>query len=309
MPALLDHSFLFVAGKGGVGKTTVAAAIAWAATRNGKRVLVAMANAKERLSYLLEVAPIGPHNQTVAEHLDAVNIVPQHALEEYGLMVLKSRTLQRAIFKNKLVTGLLRGTPGIEAWSMLGKAFFHAKELQPDGRKRYDLVIFDAPATGHGLDMLRVPKVLVEVAPPGLLRREAEEAIELFRDPSRTGVVLVTLLEEMPVNETIELHAALRDELRMPVHTLVVNRVLPQLFPVAERSVVVRLAEQIADRSPLYPLALAGRQRAIREQVQEQSLTKLASALPEVPRVMLPMLFTATFRRDAIESLSQAFYR
>lgn len=312
MPALLDQRFLFVVGKGGVGKTTVAAALGLAAARKGKRVLVAMANAKERLSTLLDVAPIGPNNQNVAPNLDAVNMVPQHALEEYGLMVLKSRTLQRAIFDNRVVTALLRGTPGIEAWSMLGKAFFHTKETLPsdDGRgehRRYDLVILDAPATGHGLDMLRVPKVIVDVAPPGLLRREAEDALALFRDPARCGVVLVTLAEDMPANETIELERAVVTELGMNPHTLVVNQVLPRLFAPAERELVAGLAAALDEGSPLRGLAVAGRTRAIREGVQEQSLAKLASALPNLPRVTLPMLFTPEFRRESIESLSHAF--
>lgn len=312
MPALLDQRFLFVVGKGGVGKTTVAAALGLAAARKGKRVLVAMANAKERLSTLLEVAPIGPNNQNVAPNLDAVNMVPQHALEEYGLMVLKSRTLQRAIFDNRIITALLRGTPGIEAWSMLGKAFFHTKETLPseDGRgerRRYDLVILDAPATGHGLDMLRVPKVIVDVAPPGLLRREAEDALALFRDPARCGVVLVTLAEDMPANETIELERAVVTELGMSPHTLVVNQVLPRLFTPAERELVAGLGARLDESSPLRGLALAGRSRAIRESVQEQSLAKLASALPNLPRVTLPMLFTPEFRRASIESLSHAF--
>ena len=120
MPALLDTSFLFVVGKGGVGKTTVTAAIAVAAAKRGKRVLVAMTNAKERLSTLLGTEPIGATNQTIAPNIDAVNMIPQVALEEYGLMVLKSRTLQRAIFENRIVTGLLRNAfiealkPGVE---------------------------------------------------------------------------------------------------------------------------------------------------------------------------------------------------
>lgn len=307
MPALLDTSFLFVVGKGGVGKTTVTAAIALAASRKGKRVLVAMTNAKERLSTLLGTEPIGPTNQTIAPNLDAVNMIPQVALEEYGLMVLKSRTLQRAIFENRIVTGLLRGTPGMEAWAMLGKAFFHTKETLESGRKRYDLVIVDAPATGHGLDMLRVPKVIADVAPPGLLRREAEDALALFRDPSRAGVVLVTLPEDMPTNETIELHQAIASELRMPPHTLVINQVLPRLFAPTERALAVGLAELLPGESPLHGLAVAGRTRAIREEVQEQSLAKLAEALPGLPRVSLPMLFTPEFEREAIESLASAF--
>ncbi len=307
MASLLDQQFLFVVGKGGVGKTTVAAALGLAAARKGKRVLVAMTNAKERLSTLLEVAPIGPHNQSIGPNFDAVNMVPQHALEEYGLMVLKSRALAHAIFDNRVIAGLLRGTPGIEAWSMLGKAYYHTKELSEDGRKRYDLVILDSPATGHGLDMLRVPRVIVDVAPPGLLRREAEEALELFRDRSRTGVVLVTLPEDMPVNETIELEVAIRDELRMHPHTLVVNQVLPRLFAPNERDVATGLVSSLERGSPLYGVALAGRQRALREEMQEQSLARLAASLPSLPRVTLPMLFTPEFRRESIESLSHAF--
>ena len=171
----LDKKFLFVVGKGGVGKTTVSAALALAAVKAGKRVLVAQCNAKDRMGRLLSVDPIGPQIRQVAPGLDAVNMEPQAALEEYGLMVLKVRALYKLVFENRFVSAFLRGTPGLEAWAMLGKAQHHALE-QVHGQDRYDLVIVDAPATGHGLDLLRVPKVIVHVAPPGLLRREAERA-------------------------------------------------------------------------------------------------------------------------------------
>ncbi len=306
MTDLFDLDFVFVVGKGGTGKTTTSAALALAAARRGKRVLVAMANTKERLSYLLEVDPIGPHNQSVVPNVDAVNMVPRIALEEYGMMILKVRTLYKAIFENKFVSAFLRGTPGIEAWSMLGKAYFHTKQHDEAGRRRYDLVIFDAPATGHGLDMLRVPQVIVDVAPPGLLRREAEGALELFRDPKRSGSVIVTLPEDMPTNETIELYEALTTELRMPVHRIVVNAVVPTLFRRDERPTFAGLPEKLGRGSPLASLARAGRIRALREGTQQQSIARLAAELP-VPRTELPLLFVPEFRREAVESLSHVF--
>ncbi len=305
--ALRDHRFLFVIGKGGVGKTTVAASLAVAASKRGKRVLLAMCNSKERLSHLLEVSPIGTENVRVAPNLDAVNMHPEQALAEYGLMILRSRTLYKAVFENRVVSALLRGTPGIEAWSMLGKAYFHTKETLPDGRPRYDLVIIDAPATGHGLEMLRVPKVITEVAPPGLLRREAEEAVTLFKDSSRSGSVLVTLAEDMPVNESIELHRALTTELSLPVAALVVNQVLPRLFSPKERSEVYALRDAVTEGSVVRGLALSGAGRATREEVQEQSLARLAAELPSIPRTTLPMLFAPEFRRAQIDALAESF--
>jgi anion-transporting ArsA/GET3 family ATPase len=304
---LLDRRFIFVVGKGGVGKTTVSAALALAAARHGKRVLVAMCNAKERLSQLLEVDTVDHHTREVAPRIDAVNMTPDAALEEYGMMVLRVRALYRAVFENKFVRAFLRGTPGIDAWSMLGKAYFHAEQdTLDDGRPRYDLVILDAPATGHGLDMLRVPKVIVDVAPPGLLRREAERALSLFQDERRAGVVAVTLPEDMPVNETIEMHAALRDELVLPVVQLVVNRVVPRLFEEDERPVFEALPSRLREGSPLAPLAAAGHVRAVRERVQQQSVRVLADKLP-VPRMELPRLFVPQFGRAEVEALSRAF--
>ena len=185
MTDLLDRRMLFVVGKGGVGKTTVSAALALAAARRGKRVLVAMPNVQERLSHDFDVAPIGPEVVAVAPNIDAVNMTPQSALEEYGMMVLKVRALYNAIFGSKFVKAFLHGTPGIDAWAMLGKAFFHASP--PSGEPAYDLVIFDAPATGHALDMLRVPFVIHDVAPPGLLRREADRELAGERGQALDG--------------------------------------------------------------------------------------------------------------------------
>jgi anion-transporting ArsA/GET3 family ATPase len=189
---LHDLRFIVVVGKGGVGKSATSAALAISLARQGRRVLIAMCNAKERLSYLMRSAAIGPQIGSIAPGIDAVNMEPGAALEEYAMMVLKVRALYKLIFENRLVSAFLRGTPGIEAWAMLGKAQYHAFELLPDRRPRYDTVIVDAPATGHGLELLRVPKVIMEVAPPGMLRRDADRAWRLFTDPKRAGILIVT---------------------------------------------------------------------------------------------------------------------
>lgn len=272
---LLDRRLLIVVGKGGVGKTTVATGLALAASRRGKKVLLALVNSNERVSQLLGTNPIGPQIVSLREHLDAVHMTPDAALEEYGLMILKSRAIFNAVFKNRLVRAFLKGTPGLDAWSMLGKAFYHA--CPPTGEPDYDLVIIDAPATGHALHMLRVPFVIENVAPAGLLRRDAARAAQMLRDPQRAGAVLVTLPEDMPANETIELWDALTNELEIKVLQLVINRVLKVLFAEEERSIVESLPSKIGEDSGIRGLAVAGRRRVLREAVQARAIRRVCS--------------------------------
>ena len=303
---LLDRRFLFVVGKGGVWKTTVATGLALAASRRDKKVLLALVNCKERVSRLLDTEPIGSEIVTVRENLDVVNMTPDAALEEYGLMILKVKAVFNAVFKNRLVRAFLKGTPGLEAWSMLGKAFYHA--CPPKGEPDYDLVIVDAPATGHALDMLRVPFVIENVAPPGMLRRDAARAAEMFRDPEQSGAVLVTLPEYMPASETIELSNALTDELEIPVLRLVINRVLNVLFAEKERPVLESLPSEIPEDSDIRGLTVAGRRRALRETVQARAVRRVCGHI-DAPCSELPYYNGLENDTAAIEALSEALLR
>jgi anion-transporting ArsA/GET3 family ATPase len=300
----LERRFLFITGKGGVGKTTVAAALACALASRGKRVLVTAVDAKERLSTYLGVPPLPTEITRISDNLWGVKLVPEVALREYGQMILKSRAVYNTVFDNRYVRSFFAGVPGLYEWSMLGKAWFHAIEELPDGRPRFDVVLFDAPATGHGLDMLRVPKVIVDVVPPGVLRRDAEAAWQMFRDREQSGVLVVTLPEDMPTNETIELCATLESELDLPIAGLVVNGVMTPLFSSQERREL--LDERELDRSSAGDEAIAcGIRRAIRERVQEQSLERLRAI--DVPRTELPLLTTEAARPEAIRELATRF--
>lgn len=307
--ALGSRRFLFVTGKGGVGKTTVSGALALALAAQGKRVLVAMCHTKERLSAILGTRPIGHQIMPVAEGVWAVNIHPELALREYGEMVIKVGALARAVFENKYTKTFFRATPGLYEWAMLGKAWFHTTEKREDRSNRFDVVLLDAPATGHGLDMLRVPKVILDVVPPGVMRRDAEAAWMMFRDPVASGVIVVTLPEEMPTTETIELVSGIRSDLGLPVLGLVINGVLPPLFSPDEREALLVDPALLDIDAPTRSAGtsesaiVAGARRAVRERVQAESLARLDRSI-DLPSVRLPFLFDEASTAEGTQMLA-----
>jgi anion-transporting ArsA/GET3 family ATPase len=273
---VLARRFLFVTGKGGVGKTTVVATLAQRFARAGKRVLIAETSPKEHLSGLFGRSHLPTQITELSPGLFGVLLDADVAIKEYGALVLKSERLVSALFDNKLVLGFFHGAPGLKEWAALGKAWYHSTEVNADGSPRFDVVILDAPATGHGLDMLRVPKTIVELSPPGVLRADAEKAWAQFRDPLQSGVVVVSLPEEMPTNESVELCQTLEQELSLPLLAVIANQVVPELFDAAGRAALADVAEPTGADPASLALG-AGVRRAAREQVQADSLARLAT--------------------------------
>jgi anion-transporting ArsA/GET3 family ATPase len=302
--------FLFVTGKGGVGKTTFSAALAVALAARGKRVLVALCNTKERLSAIMGTPPIGDEVVRLADNIWSVNISPEKALAEYGAMVLKVRAVANAVFDNRYTKAFFRAVPGLYEWAMLGKAWFHTTEIAEDGRPRFDVVVLDGPATGHGVDMLRVPKVILDVVPPGVLRKDAESAWAMFQDPARSGVVVVTLPEELPAQETIELISEIRGDLALPLLRLVINGILPPLFSPEEREHLGADGRLLEIDAPLTRAGqpesalVAGARRAVREKVQAEALARLTRDI-DVPRIELPFLFDEASTVEGTRTLAK----
>jgi anion-transporting ArsA/GET3 family ATPase len=319
MIALFQRRLLVIAGKGGVGRTTVAAALALAAARAGKRALICQTKAKERLSHLFGLRPgsIGPEVTPVRDGLWAVNMVPQMALREYGTMVLRSELIARQVLENRVSRAFLKAVPGLEDYSMLGKTWYHTTEEQ-DGRPRYDLVILDGPATGHILALLRIPNAILEAVPEGPLTRPARATHDLICDKARARMVLVTLAEDLPATESAELAAGAR-ALGMTVGPVVVNGLYPSRFSQGPSARALdALSQPETDREydgVLAPLLFAARSAQRRRRLNDRALERLRREIvapqspPQrmpMPMVELPYLFRPDFGLEAVEALSRA---
>ncbi|HEU4382799.1 MAG TPA: ArsA-related P-loop ATPase [Anaeromyxobacteraceae bacterium] len=300
-PSLLEKRLLIVTGKGGVGKSSVSAALALLGGRRGKRVLVCEVNAQERVAPLLGAPPAGPSIREATPGIFTVNVTPAEAMREYGLMVLKFRTVYDAVFENRVVRYFLRMVPSLAELVMLGK-IVHEVRAEEGGRRRWDLVILDAPATGHAVQLLRVPAVLADTVPGGPLRHEAGRMRDLLVDPAVTALSIVTLPEEMPVSESIDLDAQVRGVLGIPRGVLFLNAMPEARFAAEERARLERLAEQ---PPPLGPAARAARLQMERAAEASRYAARARAAL-DLPAVVLPLLPAAAWGRAAVEALAAA---
>jgi anion-transporting ArsA/GET3 family ATPase len=301
----LAREFLFTSGKGGVGKTTVAVALSKILARRGRRVLLGLLDGGLGARLLGVETLSADRIERCDERLWTTLLDPEAALAEYGTMMLKSQAAYRALFQNRYGRTFLTAVPGLYQWAVLGKAWFHTQELDAHGAKRFDTVVVDAPATGHGLEMLRVPKLITEIAPQGLLRRDADLAWSMLTDRSRAGVVIVSLPEELAVSETLELDAEL-GALELPVAAVVVNSVHDRTFSEGATEALARLEKTSKGHASV--LARIALDRACREASEQAELGRLSGAT-EHPVVRLPWDEKAAagrFSAELVEALDAA---
>ncbi len=301
LATLLDRRLLVVTGKGGVGKTTVTAALALLAARSGKRVLVCEVNAQERVAPLLGAPTSGPAVREASPGVFTVNVTPHDAMREYGLMVLRFKTIYDAVFENRLVRYFLRAVPSLAELVMLGK-ILHEARAEQNGRPRWDLVLVDAPSTGHAVQLLRVPSALVDTVPAGPLRHDAQWMEAMLVDPARTAIAIVTLPEEMPVNEAIDLDAQVRDVLGIHRAALFVNAVPEARFGPDEEAPLAALA---AGPPPLGPAAQAAHLQAMRAEQASRQLARARTAL-DLPTAVIPLFPMADWGRAGVERVAEA---
>ena len=288
---------LFVVGKGGVGKSTVASLLAVALAEQGKKVLLAQMESSRRLAEILGMKGEIEGMVEALPNLCVLTVDGESALSEYLGLVLPVRRVQRMVVESKLYHHFVAAAPGLKELMTIGKIWYEEQLATPRGRK-WDVIVVDAPATGHSLQYLRMPSAAREAFGPGLVRREAQKVVDLLTDPERTAVCPVTTAEEMPVNETSEMYRQLRDVLHMPLGVLFVNRV--HTAPIAPADV--------PDVPAAAPPLVADVVRCAREEagwaaINRRYLDRLRASVP-MPTVVLPFLFAEEFGLDEVRALT-----
>ena len=235
---LLDRKLVFVTGKGGVGKSTIAAALALLAAEQGKRTLVCEFDAKGNLADFFETGPTAFTPKEIAPRLYAMSMDTEESLKEYLNLQLRLPRMARIGPLARIFEFVATAAPGVKEILTVGKVTWEARE------RNYDLVVVDASATGHIVGQLQAPQAINELVSVGVIRTQTGWLIDYLSDAATTGIVIVATPEEMPVNETIELSARIESETNVNLAAIVVNRVLPELFGRGEEEVFERLEER-----------------------------------------------------------------
>jgi len=284
---LLDRRLIFVTGKGGVGKSTVAIALGLLAVRRGMRTIVAELASQDRVQRTFEQDGEPFKEVELAPDLFAISIDPQHAMEEY--LRIKTGAVGHLLASSRLFHAFAMATPGMRELLSIGKVWELAQlERQTRGAAPYDLVVVDAPATGHGVGILRTPRTFADIAMVGPIARQGRKIATTIADPEFTGVIAVTTPEEMPVNETLTLRDALAQE-QLPLDAVIVNACYPRRF---DDGALPKLDDAL--RRTESPLARAALRAALSEHArtaaQREQLARLSDGL-ELDPAELPFLF------------------
>lgn len=313
MAGLLDRHVLLVSGKGGVGRSTVAGAVALAAAERGRRTIVCEVAGQDRLARLHDERGVeSGHEVQLAPNLWSIAIDPRTALREWLGSQLGSRRLAGILAGSSIFGHFAAAAPGTHEMATIIKVFELAQRSahKPRARHRdgdsdgdgYDLVVVDAPATGHFMGMIRTPRTFARLARLGPIRRQADRVGEMLADPAGTAYLGVATAEELPVTETIDLHRRLSDELGRGLDAIVVNGLGPERYSGAE---LARL-DDLQGAPPVAAAAMASARREDHRGRAQRTQVRRLRRRAEGPVVTLPYLVEGAIDLGALDRLGRA---
>ncbi len=277
---LAGKRLVLVTGKGGVGKSTCAAALAVAAARSGKRVLLVELGARPVAGDLLEGVPPDHDPAIIAAarfpSLWACRLDERRALQEYLIETLKLKGLVKLATENRVLARLWQAAPSVDEMSILNALWRFESERDAAGRPRFDLIVVDMPSTGHALSMLGVPRGALAMIRGSTLATRAREIDAMLHDTSRTAICIVTLPEELPVNEAVQLADRLQRDLELSSTHVLINGVAPDVFDAGERATIERLAQEDSAARRLF---VAARRRVSMVSQQARRIRELKERL------------------------------
>jgi len=303
IPDLLDKRLVIVTGKGGVGKTTVAVALGLRAAAAGKRTIVCEVSSQENASRMFDHAEVGFHEVEMEENLWSISIDPDESMREYVLLQLKVRAMRDMLFRSRIFNYLAAATPGLKELVTIGKIWELAQlDRKVKKGRKYDLVIVDAPATGHGVGFLQTPRTFANIARVGPIHSQAQTLDRFITDHEHTGTAIVALPEEMPVNESAALEQDLRNEVGVAVDRIYLNGLYPERFSKAEAKRLSGLADN--EEGAVKAAARAALSEHNRARSQRAQLARLRRRV-EAPVKTLPFLFEPDLGPEAARRLSR----
>lgn len=303
MPSMVAR-LLFITGKGGVGKTTVAAALGVRAAELGQRALIIETANDGSLAQIFGHRKLGATPERLQPSLDAVRVDARQLVEEYFSRLLRFQWLSDALLSSNTFNALTAAAPGITEFLLLEKILGWVEPGFGARRRGYEVIIVDGPANGHILKLLSMPRRIATMVPSGPLGKTARRLLALLADHQRTQVVLVSLPEEMAVRETIETQQALVTDLALHVARPVINRVFPRHFTAPE-------AEQISrddGDTPAAPILAAARFAIVGRREAERHVAQLRRAIGLNP-VLLRQLFTVSVRAADLQPFGRTLGR